>query len=55
MLIINNRFLNVYDYNFLLYHEKIFSVKQPKDQNVQKKVYTEKVDVFSLGCIAYEI
>ena len=32
MLIINNRFLSVYDYNFLLYYEKIFSVKQPKDQ-----------------------
>ena len=32
MLIINNRFLSVYDYNFLLFYEKIFSVKQPKDQ-----------------------
>ena len=32
MLIINNIFLSVYDYNFLLYYEKIFSVKQPKDQ-----------------------
>ena len=32
MLIINNRFLSVYDYNFLLYYEKIFSVNQPKDQ-----------------------
>jgi hypothetical protein len=32
MLIINNRFLSVYDYNFLFYYEKIFSVKQPKDQ-----------------------
>ena len=28
MLIINNRFLSVYDYNFLLFYEKIFSVKQ---------------------------
>ena len=35
MLIINNRFLSVYDYNFLLYYEKIFSVKQPKDQRFQ--------------------
>ena len=37
MLIINNRFLSVYDYNFLLYYEKIFSVKQPKDQRFQDK------------------
>jgi hypothetical protein len=27
MLIINNRFLSVYDYNFLLVIEKIFSLK----------------------------
>jgi len=43
MLIINNRFLSVYDYNFLLYYEKIFSVKQPKDQRFQgKKKRNEK-------------
>jgi len=34
MLIINNRFLSVYDYNFLLFYEKIFSVKQPKENNL---------------------
>ena len=30
MLIINNRFLSLYDYNFLLVKEKIFSVNQRK-------------------------
>ena len=41
MLIINNRFLSVYDYNFLLYYEKIFSVKQPKDQRFKTAAGTE--------------
>jgi hypothetical protein len=34
MLIINNRFLSVYDYNFLLFYEKIFSVKPAVDEKL---------------------
>jgi len=35
MLIINNRFLSLYDYNFLLLIEKIFSVNQ---KGIQRKM-----------------
>jgi hypothetical protein len=37
MLIINNRFLSVYDYNFLLFYEKIFSVKPAVDEKLKEK------------------
>ena len=48
MLIINNRFLSVYDYNFLLYYEKIFSVKQPKDQRFKTAAKRKRTSGMSL-------
>jgi len=41
MLIINNRFLSVYDYNFLLFYEKIFSVKPAVDEKLKEKQMTK--------------
>ena len=37
MLIINNRFLSLYDYNFLLLSQKIFSVKSQNSHYLYKK------------------
>ena len=48
MLIINNRFLSVYDYNFLLYYEKIFSVKQPKDQRFKELFLPDSENPFQM-------
>jgi hypothetical protein len=40
MLIINNRFLSLYDYNFLLVIEKIFSVNSKICGSILKKPFT---------------
>jgi len=51
MLIINNRFLSVYDYNFLLVIEKIFSVKQPKENKYKLQVTVYIFKAFIRGHI----